>query len=83
MNDVAVQETKNPRVKRGTYTPEYVINLAKSEGWTKSSDWRKANLSSYMAASRNKWLVTVYEALGWKVRKTRSDATVSSGEVQG
>lgn len=83
MNDVAMQEVPKSRVKRGTYTPDYVINLAKSKGWTKSSDWRRGSLSSYMAASRNKWLVTVYEALGWKVRKTRKDAVAYNSEVQG
>lgn len=81
MNDVAQVVPVKTRMKRGTYTAQYVLERAKAEGWAKSSDWRAASLSSYMAASRNGWLQEVYLAMGWKVRKSKKAGETSEPEV--
>ena len=71
------------RSKHGTYTAEYVLALAKAEGWKSSSDWRKSSMSSYVTACKKNWLADVYSALGWKMRQRKKKDTVegTTGDV--
>lgn len=78
-SNVKSQEVKS-RVGHGTYTVQYVLDLAKTEGWQKSADWRKSSMSSYVTACKNGWLGEVYSTLGWKQRqrKTKTETVETS-----